>query len=374
MHFALDARTLTMRFPGIGRYVRNLLQAIPPLLNKGESLTALVPPNIVLPEGIQACEISDSPLSLRQHWSVPRALRKLKPDVYHNPYHIMPFRPRFPCVLTVHDLIPMKFPEHSRTRARLTFRTMLGRALKGSTSVITVSQQTRADLCAAFKIKAEKISCIHSAPDSIFQPQPAHACEAIRNQYGLSQHFVLCVSSARPHKNLATLLKAWNGFLREGNGEGKMDWMLVLSGPNTDTDPGLLQLQAESQSPESIKLLGVLPDSEMPSLYSAASQFVLPSLYEGFGFPVLEAMACGTPVACSRAGSLPEVCGEAAYYFQPEAEDLLKGLRHLLSDPKERRRLAQCGLQKAGEYSWEKAAGATLNIYRNAVLRTTTEI
>lgn len=372
-HFVLDARTATPHFPGIGRYVTNLARALIPLLAPEERLTVLYdpahPPALPLTAQVQLVPVPVTPFTLIQQAALPRLLRSLRANLYHSAYYLMPYRPGVPTVLTVYDLIPLLFPAHSTFRARLLFRWTTRLALRAARWVITISEATRRDLLARFRLPTERVTAIPLAADPAFQPQPAAALDAIRIRYALPEQFLLYLGSNKPHKNLVRLVEALARAHGEGRGEkregeGRAGMTLVVAGA---WDPRYPEARRRAETlglGEVIRWLGPVPEADLPALYSAATAFVFPSLYEGFGLPVLEAMACGTPVACSNTSSLPEVAGEAAVYFDPiVVSQLSEALRRVWEDAGLRTALRERGWQRAQAFSWRRAAEQTRQVY-----------
>ncbi|MGB9872473.1 MAG: glycosyltransferase family 4 protein [Anaerolineae bacterium] len=367
IRYILDARTATGHFPGIGRYVTNLARAMAPLLGPEERLILLRDPSSPSPwdlvslvgERARVVDVPYSPFSLRQQWALPRLLARLRADLYHSPYYLMPYRPGVPTVLTVHDLIPLLFPRQSTWQARLFFRWALRLALRASRRVIAVSRATARDLQIHFHISPGQVSVIPEAPDPAFYPRPPTETEAVRRKYGLSDPFVLYVGSNKPHKNLTGLIEAWSCL-----GPHVSPFTLTIAGA---WDPRYAEprLLAERLGLANIRWLGPVPEADLPALYSAAALFVFPSLYEGFGLPVLEAMACGTPVVCSDTSSLPEVVGEAARRVDPtDEQSLAAAMADLLKDEARREEMREKGWQQAARFSWGRTAALTLEVYR----------
>jgi len=365
--YALDARTATAHFPGIGRYVVNLARAMAPRLGPGERLVLLRDPIQPSPwdltalagERVRVVDLPCSPFALRQQWAVPRLLARLRAALYHSPYYLMPYRVGPPTVLTVHDLIPLLFPRHSTWQARMLFRWTLMLALRASHRVIAISGSTARDLQQHFRTSAERVSVIPEAPDPAFYPRSPAEVEAVRRQYGLPESFVLYVGSNKPHKNLPRLIEAWSRLTFHVS-----RFTLIIAGvwDPRYPEPHLL---AERLGLRNVRWLGPVPEADLPALYSAAALFVFPSLYEGFGLPVLEAMACGVPVICSNTSSLPEVAGDAALLVDPtDAQSLAAAIAGLLEDEAQREEMRERGLQQAARFSWDRTAAMTLEMYR----------
>lgn len=365
--YVLDARTATAHFPGIGRYVVNLARAMAPLLGPEERLVLLRNPDRPAPwdlaelagERVQMVDVSCSPFSLCQQWVIPRLLRRLKADLYHSPYYLMPYWSGVPTILTVYDTIPLLFPEHVSARARWLFRWIMALALRSTTRIIAISQTTQRDLHKAFRIASNRTTVIPLAPDPAFYPRPSEEIEAIRRKYALPKAFILYVGSNKPHKNLVRLVEAWALLTEYGTRN-----TLVIAGAWDPRYPEA-RLLAERLGLENIRWLGSVPEADLPALYSAAALFVFPSLYEGFGLPVLEAMACGVPVVCSNTSSLPEVVGGAALLVDAaDVQALAAAIAGLLGNEARREEMRGKGMQQVARFSWERTAAMTLGIYR----------
>ena len=363
-HYILDARTATPHFPGIGRYVTNLARALIPQLEPDEQLTVFFDPAhpLDLPSGdaVHSVPVDVSPFSLRQQWVIPRLLRQHKADVYHSAYYLMPYVTGVPTLLTLYDLIPVHFPEHSTLKARLLFRWATALALRTARHTLAISEATRRDFLARFPLRPERITAIPLAADPAFTPQSPEVVTALRVHYHLPEKFVLYLGSNKPHKNLVRLVEAWAAVQGEAP-----DYMLVIAGAWLPQHPEPRQRAQALSIDNRMRWLGPLSGEDLPALYTAADAFVFPSLYEGFGLPVIEAMACGTPVACANTSSLPEVAGDAAVLFDPtQTESIADALRRLLGEDGLRADLRGRGLVQAARFSWVRTAQETLTAYR----------
>ncbi len=328
------------------------------LLDPDERLVAIRTPGQAL-DWPGAVEVRASPFSLSQQWRVPAALLRSHDSLYHSPYYLMPYFPGVPTLLTVYDVIPLRFPEHSTARARLLFRLTTKLALHASEHVIAISEATKQDYVRFFGVPPERITAIPLAASDRFRPRPLEEVESLRRKYGLPDRFFLYLGSNKPHKNLVRLVEAWARVASD-------EVALVVAGAWIPRYPEPKQAAERLGVP--VRWLGPVPEDDLPALYSAAEAFVFPSLYEGFGLPVLEAMACGVPVACSNTSSLPEVAGDAALYFDPESVDSIsEALRRLLLDTELRVTLRGWGLERAREFSWDQTAEKTLEVYRSVL-------
>ncbi len=358
--YCLDARTATAHFPGVGRYAANLLRAMPPLLQDNERLVALLPPQKkdlyslaqlrhpkVLPLSVDA-----SPFSLKQQMLAPKILAEQQACVYHATYLLKPLFPRKPTLLTVYDLIPRILPEESSLKARWFFTLALQAALRTSNLVTCISETTRKDLEAFSPRAGRNAAAIPLAADPSMQSPRMDLVAETKDRLGLPRRYMLYVGSNKPHKNLPALLQACSRLERP--------IPLVIAGAMLPEYP-----LAEYLSRDAVIVLGPVADADLPALYSGAELFVFASLYEGFGLPVLEAMACGAAVACSRIPALQEVAGDAAVFFDPrDPEAMARVLSHALGDPSRLESLRSLSRERAAQFSWSKTASATLALYR----------
>ncbi len=375
--YILDARTAVPHFPGIGRYVSNLAPALTPLLTDGESLTILETPtasargdtSISAPDldraprpPITTVTAPVTPFDIRQQWRIPFLLKRLRADgaaLYHSPYYIMPYRTGLPTLLTFYDVIPLKFPQSVPTRARLFFRLAASLALRAADRVAAISNAARSDLVSYFPVPASKVSVTPLGAGPEYRPRTASQANRVRQKYHLPNEFLLYLGINKPHKNLPTLIDAYAQIA------SRHAPPLVIAGAWDNRYPQPKQRAARHQLGDAVRFLGPVDERDLPALYSAATLFVFPSLYEGFGLPVLEAMACGTPVTCSNTASLAEVTSEAALLFDPHSTaEIRDALAELIEDGSQRARRSEQGLAQAGRYSWQATAAATLQCYR----------
>jgi len=379
--YVLDARTATNHFPGIGRYVFNLARAMAPLLEGDERLTLLRDPTQPSPwdlaalagEKVRVVDVPLSPFALRQQWEIPRLLHHLKADLYHSPYYLMPYWPGASAVVTVYDLIPLFYPQHVSIQARLLSRWAMALALRAAAHIIAISQATGRDLLAIYGISPQKVTVIPLAVDPCFYPQSSDEVERVRGKYALPEDYILYLGSNKPHKNLVRLVEAWAKTLDTSRqfaapwAIGNLQPMipLVIAGAWDPRYPQARQRAEELCLGEAIRWLGPVPEADLPALYTGAIPFIFPSLYEGFGLPVLEAMACGTPVICSNTSSLPEVAGDAALLVDPrDVEALAATIKRALTDKNLQEEMRSKGLAQAARFSWQHTARVTLKVYK----------
>lgn len=299
------------------------------------------------------------------HLRLSREMLQHPPTALFVPAHVLP--PIHPArsVVTIHDLGYLYFPQAHTFKARQYLDLSTRYSASQARRVIAISQATKNDLVHHYHIKPAKIEVIYHGYDKqrFFPIEDEAARQAARDRYGIGPgRFLLYVGTLQPRKNLLRLLEAWAGLV--GEPEFK-DLQLVLAGkPGWLSQPILDRAtQLQAKFPGRLILPGFLAETDLPTLLSAAQAFVFPSLYEGFGMPVLEALACGCPVVCSNSSSLPEVAGEAALYHHPlDTLSLQTQLRRLLTQPGLREELVQKGLAQAALFSWDTAAQKTLQV------------
>ena len=261
-------------------------------------------------------------------------------------------------VVTIHDCAVFDSPEGFTPRFQKWYRWLLPRLARTVRRILTVSEFSRQRIAEHCGVPLSRIVAIPNGVDARFHHVDISQQEEVRQRFGLPKNFVLCVGSLEPRKNLRLLLRAWQQASRL-----HQDFALVLVGgtANYYRQAGLEQL------PERVLLAGRVADADLPAIYSAATMFVYPSLYEGFGLTVLEAMACGTPVICSRTTALPEVAGEAAVLIDPENEaELAAAMIELAESQILCSKLRQLGRQRCQQFSWDTAAEQTWNVLQQA--------
>jgi glycosyltransferase involved in cell wall biosynthesis len=287
---------------------------------------------------------------------LPVALVRDHIQVFHSPSGTLPLIAPCAQVATIHDLFPAIEPRWFSVRAGAQLRIMQRRAAWSATLVIAVSERTRVDILQRYDLPAEKVRVVYNGVDhERFTPTEVDP-EAVAHRFGVRHPFILCVGSLMPWRNAPRLLRA----------ASRLDYGLLFVGRDIwGTDP--TQRIAREHGWTWARFAGYVPDTELPALYAAARVFAYPSLYEGFGIPPLEAMACGTPVVASTAGALPEVLGDAALLVDPTDEHALA--EALCAAAEDRGTLRRRGLERAARYSWPRAAAETWEVYEAAAGR-----
>lgn len=295
---------------------------------------------------------------------LPALIRRSSPHLCHFPNAMAPLWQPRPFILTIHDASLFLFSNYHPRARLLSIRLTLPILARRAAAIICVSHHARTELSRILKLDPEKVHVVYEAAPSAFRPvTDSHRLAALRQKYRLPERFLLHVGTLEPRKNLRRLVRALYRLRRRG-----CDIGLVLVGARgwhlNGFDAEIERLALE----DAIVFTGYVPTADLPGLFSLATLFVYPSLYEGFGLPPLEAMACGAPVLASDRGSLPEICGEAAYLVDPEDEEaLLEGLLTLLADGERRADLRNRGLARARAFSWKRAAQETAAVYRQVL-------
>lgn len=350
---------------GIGTYVAELLRAMAPLqrdfhLVVYEDASNPVPGLERLPlERVQVAAKKYSPGGL---YAMSRRCREDRLDVYHSPFYPVPLNAPCPVVVTIHDLIPFLFPVAAWPKQQVV-KAGYRRAARVAREIITVSQHTAQDVRRILKVAPGKITAIHNAySQAEFRPEGNNTeVELLHQKYGLNQPYVLAASAHNWRtKNLESALRA---LQRAGQISG-VNFQTAVYGP----EDGLDAAGGETNWPQlNVVRTGHVSAAGLAMLFRHAALFIMPALYEGFGLPVLEAMACGCPVITSNGGSLAEVAGEGAQVFAPrDVDGMAAAAAALLKSSQMRDRWRSAGLRRASDFSWNRAALETISVYHRA--------
>lgn len=373
MRIAIDARYINDHFPGIGRYTYNLLQALATLHSDHTFVVLYNPtlPNTRYPiesltrySSIRLVKTNIAPFSLAAQIRIPQVLRNIQAQLFHAPYYIRPYA-GLPCssVVTLYDIIPRRFPSDFPVRSQLLFDRLMRLAIGASQHILVLSESARNDIATAYGISPQRMTVTPLAADSRFGMSSATQIAAIRQKYQLPPRYVLSLASNKPHKNLPRLVEAWGQVLQQVS-TSQPPMHLIIAGHWDERYPEAPERVKQLGLAQSVRFLPNVHEEDMADLYSGAMAFVFPSLYEGFGLPPLEAMACGVPVLCGDTSSLPEVVGHAALRVDTQqVESLAQGLTRLLTDNGLRERLKVVGQARASRFSWRQTAETTLDVY-----------
>jgi glycosyltransferase involved in cell wall biosynthesis len=365
----LDVSAAVHRRAGLGRYAESLARGLLPLLGDDLAFFYNREQGIALLAGLEQTPAHTVSLGYKP-WRMAvwlgqlahASFNRLVPGaaLFHAAEHLLlPLR-GVPTVLTVHDLIFRRYPAHHKLLNRAYLNATLPLYCRRASQIIAVSEQTRADVMAAYRVPQEKITVVYEAADPRFTPQSAETVGAVRARYGLPPRYLLFVGTIEPRKNLGRVLAAFERLAAERFTDalvivGKRGWLY-------DDFFGRLE---KSPAKSAVIFPGYVPDEDLPAIYAGAQALAFPSEFEGFGLPVLEAMACGAPVVCSNTSSLPEVAGDAALLVDPlNVGTLHHALRLVMADRELADDLRRRGLAQAGRFSWERAAAETLAVYR----------
>ena len=286
-------------------------------------------------------------------------------ELFHATEHLLlPLR-KCPSVLTVHDLIFNLFPDRHKRLNRWYLNAALPLFCRRADRIICVSECTKSDLLRVWNIDPAKVHVVYEAADQRFQPVPESKVGVIREQYGLPERYLLTVGTIEPRKNLIRLLDALCILRRQGVGVnlvivGRLGWLY---------EDFLAKLES-FEFPDAVIQCGFVPDQDLPALYTGATATILASVYEGFGLPILESMACGTPVVSSSASSLPEFGGDAARYFDPhDSGQMADVIGEVWRDAELREHMRRQGETQAARFSWEQTASDTIDVYESIGIR-----
>jgi glycosyltransferase involved in cell wall biosynthesis len=296
---------------------------------------------------------------------LPGIAARLGIDVLHSTHHTLPLRPmRAKRAVTVHDVTFFRMPQRYPAVRRMYMQTMTRHSMRVADAVIVPSNAVRDDLVRLLHADAAKITVVYEAAAARFRPIPAAECAAVRARYGVEAPYVLSVGSREPGKNRGRLIRA----MRDLRDAGIDRRLLVVGQPawNYEWEHGVVD---KLNMGDRVIFAGYVQDDDLPALYSACDAFAFPSLYEGFGIPVLEAMACGAPVVTSNLSATAEVSGDAAVLVDPLSAELREGLRRVLTDEGLRRDLVTFGRARAAQFSWRRAADETFAVYERVMRR-----
>ncbi len=371
MRICFDLSPAAHRHAGIGRYAHELLAALTRIdrantyrvfhnqLAFNEKVDAPLDPlpRTVIPLTAKPWRMS---VLLADFLRVPMDRWIPGIDVFHGTDHLLPPLRRARTVFTLHDLIFKFFPEYHLPLNRAFLGLMLPRFLRRADAIIAVSECTKRDAIRLYHLPPEKITVIYEGVDPALRPvEDKNLIEQARARYAHDQPFVLYLGTIEPRKNLIALIDAVRALRARG-----LSHRLLIAGRKGWLYQATFDHVTRTGMSEAVDFLDYVPDAELPALFAACDAFVFPSLYEGFGLPPLEAMACGAPVVCSNTSSLPEVVGEAAVLFDPgDVGEIAGAIERVVSDAALRDELRAKGIAQAARFSWERAARETLAVY-----------
>jgi glycosyltransferase involved in cell wall biosynthesis len=368
MRIAIDATSLPKEKTGAGRYIVNLIRALAHLdannvyiiFAKEDDIPALG----ILPANFEIIPAASRARTLRLAWeqtALPWQIWHRQIEVLHSPHYTTPWLQVGRTVVTFHDMTFFLYPETHTWLKRLFFRFVIPRSARRADGLIVDSESTKRDMIQLLGLHLEHIYVIHLAPNPGFLPiRDPIALDGIRRRYANAEPFILYVGTLEPRKNLRMLLETYHS-LHHGGGRRRLVIAGKLGWGYQEIFATVRQLRLE----EWITFTGYVPEVDLPLLYNAADLFVYPSLYEGFGLPPLEAMACGVPVIASDVSSIPEVVGDGGVLVNPRDSVAWKvAMERILADPNLQETLREQGLHRAARFTWERTARETLAVYQ----------
>lgn len=372
----IDVTSALTQGGGIGRYTRELIQALVELDSPHQyQLFSAKPPAVLpVPNPLpQAAHVVHRPAFLDERWLYRFWYRLRLPlpvqwftgplDLFHSPDFVLPpVNGRIPTLLTVHDLSFVHYPQTFPARLVTYLNAVVPWSVRRASHILADSQATKEDLVQLWRVPQDKITVLYSGVNQVFQPVTEQGqLTAVFAKYHIpSQPYILAVGTLQPRKNYQMLIRAFRQIAT--------NWphhLLIAGGKGWLYDEMMAEV-THQQLNGRIHFLGFVDDADLPALYSGATLFVSPSLYEGFGLPLLEAMACGVPVITSNVSSLPEVAGETAVQLSPHDEPAWTQTMHtLLANPTQRTRMVAAGFRQARRFTWQQAAQQLLAIYQS---------
>ena len=359
----LDADTVGRGRTGDETYTVNLLRELPAAAPELAFACALrepadLPPDV--PAAVRRLRLDVASPYRRIPFAFPALARREDAALAHTHYFVSP-RLSCPAVVTVHDISYARAPELFSRRDRSLFGLVRG-SVRRAARVIAVSEFTRADVCERYGLDAAKVVAIPNGVGAAFRPV-ADASARVRDRFGIARPYVLCVGALQPRKNVPLAIEAYARLVGRGT-----ECELVVAGGDRGGRLDVLDAILRTRLTGRVHLVGHVEDEALPALYSGARALVFPSLYEGFGLPALEAMACGTPVVASNTTGLAEAVGDAGLTVDPrDADGLADALRRVIDDPALHERLVAAGSARAAQFTWARAAVATAGVYREAL-------
>jgi len=356
MKIGLDIQSTNTQATGIGYYTRSLIKEYNNF------------------KGVDFCYYKDQAEGefntiRRIYWesiTLRRTALKDKVDILHIPGFAGPLlKGKFKKVTTVHDLIGMIYPNNLAPISRFYWQKWLPACVKNSDHIIADSENTKNDIIRLLGLPREKISVIYLAVDKIFKPADRQESKnLLKKNYNIAKPFILNVGTVEPRKNISLLIEAFYEYKRLN----KDELILVIVGKKAWDYKRCCDIINKLNISEYVIFCDYVKDTDLPIFYNSAELFIYPSIYEGFGLPVLEAFACGAPVICSNTSSLPEVAGEAGYYINPNSvDDIKRALSDVVKSKGLRVELKEKSLIQAAKFSWKSTAKATLDVYKEVL-------
>ncbi len=373
MKIMIDARSVDIKQSGVGNYVTHLIEGLKSVDQGSKNTYALMVTTSqakTLPLTFHGFEVFPVPFTNESHflgdpWEffvLPRLLRKKGVTLFHGPaFMAPPFQNGFRAIATIHDLVAFHHPQTIPSRYAFYMRFLIKLMIRKASAIITDTEFIRHEIIEAFHIDENKIQAVPIAVSELFRPiNDQERIDQVKRRYGIKKDYFLHVGNIEPRKNLSSLFEACKLIWDKIN----KDFQLVVVGKKGWLYDDIFATLKKTGIEEGVIFTGYVHEEDIPVLYSGARFFVFPSIYEGFGLPILEAMRCGTPVITSRVSSMPEVAGDAALYVDPfRIEDIAEKILTLAYDGSLQEALRQKGFAQASKFSWVETARKTLKVY-----------
>ena len=362
MRFSVDAHAIGQHLTGNETYIRNLMNCFAGLDREADFVAYISRQDAFnqVPDRFQKKRVAINPY-IRLGYDLPRRVAEDRPNLLHVQY-TAPLRCAAPIVVSVHDVSYLEHPEYFTAFRALQLRLTVRRTVRSAASVLTPSEFSKRRILEAYQLEEEKVVVLPNGVSSAFRPVARELAQrSLPASLSIPGPFILTVGDLQPRKNHLGLIRAFDELLRT---YPQLPHHLVIVGKETWHGPTVRAAAKKSFAHDRIHFTGFVDDDQLHSLYGACDLMVYPSFYEGFGLPIVEAMACGRAVACSNTSAMPEVADSAALLFDPYSQrDLVSSMRDLLLNPELRHRMERLGAQRATLFSWERTAARTLDLY-----------
>ncbi len=377
MRIGIDARVIR-KYPGMGRVCYNLIKEIALIDERNEYVIFGKHPSLNFLEGrgnFRSVDIDFPVLSARTLFWLQRIIKRESVELFYSPFQATTISPPCPMVITVHDMMDLFYPDafthhpfYVNYALRTYFRFVIPKSIRNAAMITSVSESTKRDILEYFHVPEDRVEVIHNGVEDKFLPiRDEQILTMVKEKYNLPDRFVLYLGSTKPYKNLDGTLEAFSK-LKEQYINPDNHIYLVIGGLKHFSSFDLERKARELGIEDDFFNIGYISEDDLPSVYSLAEVFLFPSIWEGFGLPALEAMACGTPVVTSNTSSLPEVVGEAGIMVDPKnTTSIAEALYRILNDKTLRDELSEKGIQQARKFSWRTAAVKLLETFKEAV-------
>lgn len=361
MRFSVDAHAIAQHLTGNETYIRNLLNCFDVLDRESDFVAYISREDAIaqVPERFQKKLVSGNPF-VRLGYDLPRRVAEDTPALLHVQY-TAPLVCSVPVVVSVHDVSFLEHPEYFTSFRSRQLRLTVRRTVKSASCVLTPSEFSKRRILDAYPISHNKVVVLPNGVSSVFRPVAREVAQRSLRASLPSVPFILTVGDLQPRKNHLGLIAAFEDLIEA---HPRLPHHLLVVGKDTWYTPAVRAAAKKSRMADRIHFTGFVDDEELRRLYGACDLFVYPSFYEGFGLPILEAMACGRAVACSNTSAMPEVADSAALLFNPTSRrEIVFAMRDLLLNPELRQRMERLGVQRAAMFSWTSSAAKTLEVY-----------